>query len=87
MNKQMETFSISPPINLSEEGRWLLGVTSFAATNSVFKITFSFSIPGRWRTPVYLPEGIIDKLKNLLKLTSEKDIDLHVKEKKEAITY
>ena len=29
MNKQMETFLINPPINLSEEGKWLLGVTSF----------------------------------------------------------
>ena len=28
-NKQMETFSFSPPINLSEEGKWLLVVTSF----------------------------------------------------------
>ena len=39
MNKQMETFSFNPPINLSEEGKWLLAVTSFEATNSVFNIT------------------------------------------------
>ena len=38
MNKQMETFSFNPPISLVEEGKWLLGVTSYEATNSVFKI-------------------------------------------------
>ena len=39
MKKRMKTFSCDPPINLSEEGKWLLGVTSFEATNSVFNIT------------------------------------------------
>ena len=39
LNQQMETFSFNPPIKLSEEGKWLLAVTSFEATNSVFKIT------------------------------------------------
>ena len=34
----METFSFSPPINLVEEGKWLIAVTSFEATNSVFNI-------------------------------------------------
>ena len=29
MNKQVQTFSFSPPINLSEEGKWLLVVSSF----------------------------------------------------------
>ena len=38
MNKQMQSFSFSPPINLAEEGKWLLGVTSFECTNSVFNI-------------------------------------------------
>ena len=28
-NKHMETFSFSLPINLVEEGKWLLTVTSF----------------------------------------------------------
>ena len=37
MNKQMQTFSFSPPINLFEEGKWLLAVTSFEATNSFSK--------------------------------------------------
>ena len=37
--KQMQTFSFNPPINLAEEGKWLLAVTSFEATNSVLNIT------------------------------------------------
>ena len=31
MIKQMQTFSFSPPINLIEEGKWLLAVSSFDA--------------------------------------------------------
>ena len=55
MNKQMETFSFIHPINLVEEGKWLLGVTSFECTNSVFNITnennsFSITIPGHWES-------------------------------------
>ena len=34
-NKQMETFSLNPPINLYEEGKWLLVVNSFDATNCI----------------------------------------------------
>ena len=53
MNKQMEIFSFNPPINLVEEGKWLLGVTFFEVTNSVFDITdennsFSITIAGHW---------------------------------------
>ena len=33
--RQMETFSFSPPINLSS-AKWLLAVISLEATNSVF---------------------------------------------------
>ena len=36
MNKQMETFSSNHTINLPEEGKRLLAVISFEATNSVF---------------------------------------------------
>ena len=55
MNKQMQTFSFNPPINLVEEGKWLLGVSSFECTNSVFNITNennspSIIIPGHWET-------------------------------------
>ena len=55
MNKQMQTFSFNPPINLVEEGNWLLAVSSFECTNSVFNITnennsFSITIAGHWET-------------------------------------
>ena len=55
MNKQMQTFSFSPPINLVEEGKWLLAVSSFECTNSVFNInnennSFSIIIPGHNQT-------------------------------------
>ena len=38
-----------------EEGKWLLGVSSFECTNSVFNITdeynsFPIVLPGYWRT-------------------------------------
>ena len=36
LNKQVETFSFNPPINLLEGRKWLLAVTSFEATSSVF---------------------------------------------------
>ena len=39
LNRQMETFSFNPPINLFEDQKWLLAVTIFNATNSVFIIT------------------------------------------------
>ena len=55
MNKQMQNFSFYPPINLVEEGKWLLAVSSFEATNSVFNISnennsFSISISGHWNS-------------------------------------
>ena len=39
MIEQMETFSFNPPIILVEEGKWLLTVPRFEATNSVFDET------------------------------------------------
>ena len=56
-NKQMETFSFNPPINLIEEGKWLMAVCSFECTNSVFKITnennsFSIIIPSYYQNEV-----------------------------------
>ena len=50
MKKQMETFSFNPPINLDEEGKWLLAVSYFECTNSIFNInnennSFSIIIP------------------------------------------
>ena len=81
MNKQMQTFSFNPPINLVEEGKWLLAVSSFECTNSVFNISdennsFSIIIPGHYETES--AEKTIDELKKLLELRSENGIDLHV---------
>ena len=80
MNKQMQTFSFDPPINLVEEDKWLLAVSSFESTNSVFNITddnnsFSMIIPGHYETE--FAEKIIDELNRLLKLRS---LELHVNE-------
>ena len=83
MNKQMDTFSFSPAINFLEEGKWLLAVTSFEATNSVFNITdemnsFSVSTPNHWNSED--GEELSNKLNKSLKLRSENDIEVHVKE-------
>ena len=80
MNKQMQTFSFNPPMNLFEEGKWLLGVTFFECTNSVFHITnennsFSITVPGHWETES--DEKIINEINKLLELRS---LELHVKE-------
>ena len=55
MDKQMQTFSFSPQLNIFEEGKWLLRVTYFECTNSVFNKTdvnnsFSITVPSRWET-------------------------------------
>ena len=83
MSKEMETFSFNPPINLFEEGKWLLAVTSCEATNSVFIITiesnsFSIIIPDFWTCRGSV-ETII-KLRELLELRKQDDIKLHVEE-------
>ena len=83
MKKQMETFSFSPPINLVEEGKWLLGAIYFECTNSVFNVTdednsFSITIPGHWETKS--AEKTIDELNNLLDLRSQNGIELHVEQ-------
>ena len=80
MNKRMQTFSFNPPINLVEEGKWLLGKSSLECTNSVFNITnennsFSIIIPGHYETE--FAEQIIDDLNKLLEL---KSLELHVEE-------
>ena len=80
MNKQTQIFSFSPPINLLEEGKWLLGVSSLECTNSVFNITnennsFSIIIPGHYQNKS--DEKTIGDLNNLLEL---KSLELHVEE-------
>ena len=91
LNEQVEVFSFSPPVNLYDEGKWLVAVTYFGETNSVFNKTgennsFSTNMPGFWRFVNYLEDGVLEKLKKLLKLRSQKDSELHVAEvKKEVI--
>ena len=80
MKKQMQNFSFSPPINLVEEGKWLLRVFSFECKNSVFNITdendsFSINIPGHYQTES--AEKTIDARNKILELRS---LELHVKE-------
>ena len=79
----MQTFSISPTINLVEEGKWLLGVTSLGCTNSVFNITdendsFSISTPSHWISED--SEELINELNKLLELRSQNGIELHVEQ-------
>ena len=83
MDKQMQTFSFNPPINLVEEGKWLLAVSSFECTNSVFNITnennsFSITIPGHWNSKS--AEQTIDEVNKLINLRSENDIELHTEQ-------
>ena len=80
MNKQTQTFSFNPPINLVEEGKWLLAVSSLECTNSVFNITnennsFSTITPGHYKNKS--DEKTIDNLNKLLEL---KSLELHVEE-------
>ena len=80
MKKQRQTFSFIPPINLVEEDKWLLAVSSFECTNSVLNITddnnsFSIIIPGHYETEI--AEKIIDELNRFLELRTR---ELHVNE-------
>ena len=61
----METFSFNPPINLHEQEKSLLVVTSVEITNSVFNKTdqnntLSITIPGHWNSKS--SEKTIDEL-------------------------
>ena len=80
MNKQKQTFSFNLPINLLEEGKWLMAVSLFDCTNSVFNITnennsFSIIIPGHYQNKS--DEKTTDDLNKLLEL---KSLELHVEE-------
>ena len=80
MNNQKQIFSFSPPIKLFEEDKWLLALSSFECTNSVFNITdannsFSIIIPGHYQNKS--DEKTIDDLNKLLEL---KSLELHVEE-------
>ena len=79
MNKQMQTFTFNPPKNLFEQDKWLLAVSSFECTDSVFNITnennsFSIIIPGHYQNKS--AEKSIDDLN---KLIEPKSLEIHVK--------
>ena len=83
LNKQMQTFSFSPPINLVEGAKWFSGVTSIECTNSVFNVndennSFSITIPRYWQTEY--AEKTIDELNKLLELRSQNGIELHIEQ-------
>ena len=83
MNKQMQTFSFSPPINLVEEGKWLLAVVSIECKNSVVNITnendsFSITTTDHWNSES--AEKSVDELNKLIDLRFENDIELHVEQ-------
>ena len=80
MNKQRQIYSFNPPINLIEEDKWLMAVSLFECSNSVFNMTnennsFSIIIPGHYETE--FAEKIIDDLNKLLEI---KSLELHVEE-------
>ena len=82
MNKQNQSFSFNPSINLLEKGKRLLAVSSFKCTNSIFNITndnnsFSIIIPSHYQNES--DEKTIDNLNKLLEL---KSLELHVEEVK-----
>ena len=83
MNKQTQTFSFNPPINLIEEDKWLLAVSSFECRISIFNITdennsFSIIIQGHYENKS--DEKPIDELNKLLELRSQNGIELHVEQ-------
>ena len=80
LNKQMESFSFNPPIDLFEEGKGLLAIPSLETTNSILNITsennsFSITISGHWNSQS--AEKTIDEPIKLLELRSQNDIDLY----------
>ena len=82
MNKQMQTFLFNPPINLVERGKWLMAVSLFDCTNSVFNITnennsFSIIIPDYYQNKS--DEKTINDLNKLLEL---KSLELNIEEVK-----
>ena len=87
MKKQMQTFSFNSPINLVEEGKMLLAVSSMECTNSVFNLakennSFSIIIPGPYQNKS--DEKTNDDLNKLLEFAS---LELHVGEVKKRDYY
>ena len=83
MNKKCKLFCLILQLIQLKKVKWLLTVSSFEATNSVFNITngnntFSITTPGHWNSKS--AEKTIDEIIKLLELTSENDIQLHIEQ-------
>ena len=81
MNEQMQTFLFNPPINLVEEGKWLMAVSLLDCTISVFNITnennsFLIITPGHYQNKS--AEKTINEVDKLIELRS---LELHEKKK------
>ena len=83
MKQLIQTFSFNLQNSLSEEGKWLLAVAIFNATEYVFNIidennSFSMATPNQWSRE--RSGEFNNKLNNLLELRSQNYNELHVKE-------
>ena len=79
----MKTFPFNPPINLVEERKWVLAVTSFEATKFVFTTaiennSFSITILRHWNSKS--TGKTIDELSQILELRSQNDFERHVEQ-------
>ena len=82
LNKRTDTFSFCPLINLTEEGKWLLAFASFEAIDSVFNITDGNNSVSKTTADHWMLKRVevtLDKLRNLIELTSKTDNELHLK--------
>ena len=57
LNKELEIFPFSTSINFSDEGKWVLKVTSFEATTSVFIINHKNNSFSTLTLNYWTPEG------------------------------
>ena len=62
MNKQRQTFSFNPPINLIEEDKWLLAVSLIECTNSVFNKKLMRTIRFQSLCLVITKQNLLEKL-------------------------
>ena len=85
MNKQMQSFSLSPPVKTFGRKKWLLVVTFFQTTKSVLNIikennSFSITTAGHWSSEN--GEELNNKLYESTELRSGNAIKLHLREVK-----
>ena len=86
---QMDTLWANPPINVSEEGNWLLAVTISETAKSVFiaihgNNSFSITTPGPWTHKG--GEETTDKLVKIITLRSPNEIQIHLTENEKRVS-